>query len=166
MPAHPEPGELLRPSHQALALCGVLRPTAKLYRLGAHALTPAVVSPSTAERSEAPSSVREYMTILPSLRERTRSRERSAPRWCETRFCERPTIHESSHTHNSPPSRSASASVRRVGSERAFARSAASRVPPWPSSFLRMASARGASMQIRSQRSCLTVHAPTSVDTL
>ena len=66
------------------------------------------------------------MTILPSLRECTRPRVRSVPRWWETRFCERPAIHERSHPHSSSPSRSASASMRRVGSERAFARSAAS----------------------------------------
>jgi hypothetical protein len=45
------------------------------------ALAPAKGILSTAERSETPTSVREYMTILPSLRERTRPRERSAPRW-------------------------------------------------------------------------------------
>src|SRR5215211_9551557 len=81
VPAHPEPGELLGPSDQPLPLGSLLRPSAKLYRLGAHALTSAdFFSPTTEESSEVPAPVRAYMTILPSLRERTRPRERSARR--------------------------------------------------------------------------------------
>src|SRR5919112_78360 len=112
--------------------------------------------PSTAARSEAPSSESEYMTSLPSLLERTRPCDLNCLRWCETRFCERPAIQERSQTHSSPPSpasRKAAASVRRVGSESALARSAAPRAASSPSSLPRIASARGASMQIRSQRS-------------
>jgi hypothetical protein len=81
VPAHSELGELLGPLDKALPLGVLLRLGAELYRLGAHVPTPAVsVLPTTAVSSEVPASVREYMTVFPSLLERTRPRERRAPR--------------------------------------------------------------------------------------
>ena len=50
---------------------------------------------------------------------------RSVRRWWPTRFSARLAIHARSHTHSSSPSRSATASVSRVGSPRALARRAA-----------------------------------------
>ena len=69
---------------------------------------------SSAARSAWPFSVSVYMVILPSRRERTTPWALSARMWCETRFCGRSAIHERSHTHSSWPSRSASASERRL----------------------------------------------------
>src|SRR5215208_1739137 len=96
----------------------------QLYRFVSHEPT-SVFSPNTIPSSELPSLVREYITSLPSRRERTRLRSRRVLKWCETKACLRPEIHDRSQTYSSLPSRNAVASISLVGSENARARSAA-----------------------------------------
>src|SRR5215213_5493723 len=151
VPAHPEPRQQLRMPDQLLPLVGLLGLADQPDRLAVYGTVTS--SPNTAPSSERPASVSEYMTSLPARREVTSPCKRSSLRWCETRFWARAEIQARSHTHNSSPSRNAAASISRVGSESARARSAATRVASPPGNPSRTASPFGASTQSRSQRS-------------
>jgi hypothetical protein len=126
VPTDPEPREEFDPSNEPRSLGRPRRLAGpESDRRAARERAPAF-SISTAESSEQPASVSEYMTSLPSRRELTSPLERKTRRWCETRFWARSEIQARSHTQSSPPSSRAAASMSRVGSESARA----ARQPP------------------------------------